>query len=241
MSSDSQGPPDAERILALLLHELRAPVIGIRANADMLRRRFTELPHDRAVQTIDNIDASARIVLTVLKEVEWMAFAGRRRVDRKDLFNLFEPFAQAKLDVSLLLRERGLSPNSIVIGPELRRFKVRADQGALRLAAACLFGNSIKFAAPADDPDQFRVEVEAHHRGDDIHIRVRDWGIGFAEGFEEKAFEAGARGSQSFERSVHGFGFGLTLVRRIMAEHQGSAQVTSRIHPTEITLTMRSS
>lgn len=64
-------------------------------------------------------------------------------------------------------------------------------------------------------------------------VKFCDWGIGVAEGLEEKIFEEGFRAAAAIESDVTGSGWGLTIARQLMREHGGDLILKNRAKPTE--------
>lgn len=77
-----------------------------------------------------------------------------------------------------------------------------------------------------------RIEVQFMHANNLCHIYVEDDGPGIPEKDRERVFSAFSRLDDSRTRTSGGYGLGLSIVRRIMAWHNGEASVTKSIHLT---------
>jgi signal transduction histidine kinase len=69
--------------------------------------------------------------------------------------------------------------------------------------------------------------VEAARVGPDVHLRVRDQGIGIAAGDRRRIFHKFQRGASVSQTGIRGVGIGLALVRLIAEGHGGTVQVES--------------
>lgn len=99
--------------------------------------------------------------------------------------------------------------------------EVRGDPDLLLLAIHNLLDNAIKFSKPGD-----RIEVRAFEDGKEIVIEVADTGQGIQELEADLVWEELFRGKQA--RGIPGSGLGLSLVRVIVEQHQGTVGLRSR-------------
>jgi signal transduction histidine kinase len=97
---------------------------------------------------------------------------------------------------------------------------VAADRDRLRQVLANLVDNAVKYT-----PRGGRVDVRARRDGTEALIEVADTGIGIADHDLPRIWERLYRGDQS--RAERGLGLGLSLVRAIVAAHNGTVEVRS--------------
>jgi signal transduction histidine kinase len=93
---------------------------------------------------------------------------------------------------------------------------VRMDADMVALALWNLLDNAAKYS-PAHAP----IDVELSDSGRTVRISVTDRGSGIPIDEREHIFEKFVRGAAASSMSVKGTGLGLTLVHRIMDDHQG--------------------
>jgi signal transduction histidine kinase len=94
--------------------------------------------------------------------------------------------------------------------------RLRGDEEALRRALWNLLDNAVKYS-----PDCLTVWVDVSRHGSDLHLRVRDQGLGIAEGERAQVFRKFVRGASSREAGVKGTGIGLSMVDHIVRGHRG--------------------
>jgi two-component system CheB/CheR fusion protein len=117
--------------------------------------------------------------------------------------------AEAK-DIELeLAGERGVS---IVLG----------DSDRLQQVLWNLFFNAVKFTPPGG-----HVRISVGRVGNQVHVTVRDTGRGIPEEFLPHVFERFRQAEGSSNRTQHGLGLGLTLVRELVELHGGTVRADS--------------
>ncbi len=96
------------------------------------------------------------------------------------------------------------------------------DKNLFRVAINNLLTNAIKYS-----DENGTVVLSAEFNDDAFIIRVKDSGIGIAPEDQARIFDKFYRSETEEVRSRPGHGLGLSLVREIVALHQGSIQVES--------------
>jgi two-component system sensor histidine kinase SenX3 len=100
---------------------------------------------------------------------------------------------------------------------------VYGDRRQLVSAIYNLLDNAVKYSDAGSS-----VDVSASTDGRDVHIAVRDHGIGIPARDLERVFERFYRVDQARSRQTGGTGLGLAIVRHVMQNHEGSVRVDSR-------------
>ena len=99
---------------------------------------------------------------------------------------------------------------------------VGGDRDLLFLTLHNLVDNALKFSRPGDT-----VEIRAFEDGSSVVVEVADTGPGIGEDELPHLGEELYRGSGA--REVEGSGLGLALVQAIVARHQGTVAIRSRL------------
>lgn len=102
--------------------------------------------------------------------------------------------------------------------------EVGGDAELLGLAFDHLLENAIKFS-----PDGGQVSVILREEVDQLHVLVRDEGIGIPADQLERIFESFYQVDGSTTRRFGGTGLGLSIVRRILQAHQGKVWAESEL------------
>jgi two-component system sensor histidine kinase BaeS len=75
-----------------------------------------------------------------------------------------------------------------------------------------------------------RVLVRAYAAGGEALLTVQDTGVGIAPGDLPRVFDRFWRADPARQRATGGTGLGLTIAQRIVTDHHGRLEVTSRPH-----------
>jgi signal transduction histidine kinase len=197
-------------------HELKTPLATIRSAAETLARgrvtdaggvsdyaRLLDQEAQRLGRLVDNLLAYSRIT------------------DVSEVYT-FEPLAVAEL-IDDLLRRFQLQflyqrvEVTVDVPPDIA--DARADRTALLLVFDNLIDNALRYS-----PDRRELSLRAWEDERDVHIAVRDRGIGIPEDEIERVQLRFVRGRLA--RS-NGSGLGLAIASRIIRDHGGEIAITS--------------
>lgn len=196
---------DQRELLAAISHELRSPMGRARVALEIARERggdATERPLSDVEKQLVEMDA-------ILGDLLASARAGLADVRR-------EPTDLAAWIASRIDAEGG-GPITLV-----RRASPRAavDPALLGRALHNVFANAWAHGHPREQP----LEVVLDADDTNARIAVRDRGPGFAAEVLPRAFEPFVTGTGAARSpGAHGIGLGLSLVRRIVEAHGGTA------------------
>jgi CheY-like chemotaxis protein len=211
-----------EAALAALAHDIRTPLTGILALADLLVA--SDLPERergwaRAIRgAADHLAQLTSIVLDAVKADR----AGL--IVRKDTFS---PRKLAEAVAASLTARAGTSglAAEVAIGGDLPVQAV-GDPVRLRAALENLIDNAVKFTARGRV--RFAVTAEPLPRGRTrMHFAVSDSGIGLTTAEIAKLFRPFAQASRAVSQRYGGTGLGLVLVKRLAKAMGGDLAVAS--------------
>ncbi len=213
----SQSAAERRRFLRRLDHELKNPLMAIRAGLANLS---------------DSPDAQLRQQATTSIETQVL----RLSTLSSDLRKLAElesrPIERSSVDLSVLLQEvyeislekPGAGDRHINLTIPQAPWplsKISGDPDLLYLAVHNLMENAVKFSAPGST-----VELRAFEDGPWIVIEVADTGPGIPQDEIPHVWEELYRGKGA--RGISGSGLGLSLVRTITDLHGGILNIRSR-------------
>lgn len=210
---------DADRrkdeFLALLGHELRNPLSPILTSLEALERQPTLLD-----ETLPSMQRQARHLRRIIDDLLDVSRIKRGKIElcrqHVDAVALARQLTEAyalqaeSADLRLLFRS------------EIDEAWVHADADRLHQALGNLLVNSIRYT-----PGGGRVEVCCSLAESRVEIAVADTGIGIPSQLLPRVFDAFVQGEQPLSRQNSGLGIGLTLVRELIARHQGQVSVRS--------------
>jgi len=209
------------RFLATVSHELRTPLNSIIGFSDvLLAEMFGTFSDPKQKEYVGLIRESGNHLLSVVNSVldmskiesgaysiqpEAFRFAEAVELSR----NMLAPQAEAKnvamsVDVSSSIGE------------------IRADRRAVKQMLINLVSNAVKFT-----PEGGSVSVGAKRLGSRLHFWVSDTGIGISESDIGKVGEPFMQVSNDYTRRFEGTGLGLSLVKGLVALHEGTMAIES--------------
>ena len=194
------------QLAAVVAHEVRNPLAGVKGSLQVLRSRPATGESDRAV-----IDVMvARLDALNAKVEDILRFARPRTAS-------LEPVAVDGVIVDAMASARAAMGAGCpeIIGPR-QHAVVRADREMLRAALLNLVLNACQSGSV--EP----VVVAVTESAEACHIDVSDRGVGFGDGDPERLFDAFHTTKKS------GTGLGLAIVRRLMAQQGGTVELHRR-------------
>lgn len=204
-----------DRFLAILSHDLRAPLNAVLGWTDLLRREI--LDQGRRERALVTIDRNARSLLALVEE---LLDISRINADRMQLY-------VRPLDVSALVRRvvdathPAARDKAVVLACSIEEGAVViADQKRIEQSVTNLLTNALHYT-----PAGGRIDVSVMRRADHVAIVVKDSGVGITKEMLPQIFECFQQGSEPGAKG--GLGLGLFIVRQIAHLHGGTAHAQS--------------
>lgn len=212
------------RFLANVSHEMRTPLNGVIAMADVLRE--TSLNESQR-EIVDTLGTSAHLLLVQIEDVLDMAKieAGRVQIEKR-------PFDMGKLltsTVKVILpqaRYKDLAVNT-EIRPEAARW-FEGDAHHLRQVLLNLLANAVKFTERGEINLRVAV-VECKGAVERIRFEVQDTGIGIPPSKQATIFEPFTQADDSITRVYGGTGLGTTIARQLVTLMDGQIGLSSTL------------
>jgi two-component system, OmpR family, sensor kinase len=194
-------------------HEFRTPLTVATGHLEMLAEDETT-PEERdatVALVLDELLRMGRVTddLQALAEAERADFLAPHRVDLREL-------AEQLITKARALGERDWQLDEVADGT------VVADGGRITQGVLNLVDNAVKNTEEGDT-----VAIGIAIRLDEIHVWVRDTGLGIPEEERERILERFVRG-QAAESRYRGAGLGLAIVKTVAEAHGGRVTVESR-------------
>jgi signal transduction histidine kinase len=207
--------------LASMSHELRTPLNAVIGFSDVLLDRLYGDLNAKQEEYLEDIRGSGRHLLDLINDILDLSKveAGKMQLELART-SLREALEDAVAMVSERASRQGLSLGLAVEGGV---DVVVADPLRIKQVILNLLTNAVKFT-----PSGGSIEASAARVADEIHVAVKDSGIGIAESDYARIFEGFQQGRRDVAASTEGTGLGLALSKRIVELHGGRLWVESR-------------
>jgi signal transduction histidine kinase/ActR/RegA family two-component response regulator len=194
--------------LASMSHELRTPLNAVLGFSEVLLERMFGDINERQEEYLRDIHSSGKHLLELLNEILDLSKVEAGQMELE--FTSIDVPAALEYAASML-RERATA-HSIDLRVELggRLGAVEADELRFKQVVLNLVSNAVKFT-----PDGGSVVIWAEEVDTDLHVSVKDTGVGIPVKDRERIFESFQQGGRGASRE-EGTGLGLTLSRRIV-------------------------
>ncbi|WP_163832884.1 ATP-binding protein [Spartinivicinus ruber] len=195
-------------------HELRTPVARLRFGLEMVADATSKEEQQKQLEGMDKdiqeLDHLVDEILTYASLEQGAPVIHFKRVDIEEILSqVVNEQSHVNPSIAITLQPSYLSDQRRKADVE-RRYMHRAIQNLV--ANACRYANE-------------KVQVTFSVGSDTCRIDVEDDGPGIPENEWDRVFTPFARLDDSRTRASGGYGLGLSIVRRIMYWHNGTAQV----------------
>ncbi len=212
---------ELENFVYVISHNLKTPVVSIQGFANILQEEVgpaLEIEHQHFLERIQKNAATMEKMVLALLEFSRLGRTAIKleRVNVKTL-------VQGIIDEMCWRRQAGevevVFPQQTAEPPSLL-----ADGAELKVVFENLINNAVKYRR-SEAPLRIEIGWEEQPR---FHVFwVRDNGMGMDAAFQAKAFDLFQRGTNVGQ--IAGTGVGLTIVRRIVENHQGLVRLHSKL------------
>ena len=214
----SEANRHKDEFLAMLAHELRNPLAPIRNAVQIIRLngRDEKAVEAASVMMERQVGHMVRLVddlLDVSRISRGKIELQRRRIE------LASSLHQAVEAVRSLYKDMN---HELTVTMPQQPIYLNADPTRLVQVVGNLLNNACKFTDNGG-----RISLVVQREGEQVHIRVRDNGIGIDAEQLPRIFEMFTQIDTSLERSISGLGIGLALVKNLVEMHGGTVEAKS--------------
>jgi CheY-like chemotaxis protein/two-component sensor histidine kinase len=204
-----------DEFLAMLGHELRNPLSPIVTSLHLIKMRSgTQFAREQEI--IDRQLGHLIRLVDDLLDISRIT-SGKVALSQATI-PLSEVAAKAVETVGPLMHER----NHLLSVDVPHDLLVHADLMRLSQVLQNLLINAAKYTDPGG-----RIDVRAWAAQGEVHLSVRDNGVGIDAQLLPKVFDIFTQGARQIERSRGGLGLGLALVKSLVSLHGGRVRATS--------------
>jgi len=215
--------------LANMSHELRTPMMGIRGVLDLLRDN--DVIRAEAGDLLDDLDMSSNTLMGLLDDVLDLSKieAGKLSLE----FSVVEP-AKSIQGIANAFAASASKKGVVLISNAMEHSGYFCSTDELRLTqiVSNLVSNAVKFTEQGQIHIQLDVMKRNPSKGrprDQLHIKVKDTGIGMPEAVLKKIFNRFEQADTSTTRKYGGTGLGLAICHELTQLLGGRLRVESTV------------
>jgi cell cycle sensor histidine kinase DivJ len=209
------------RFLAVVSHELRTPLNAIIGFSDMLlHEMFGGFKDPRQKEYVGLVKDSGQHLLAVVTSIlDVSRIEAGAYATEPEPFRFIEAVEMCQSMMQLQANAKNIDLQA-QIAPDAG--EINADRRAVQQILINLVSNAVKFT-----PDGGDVVVGAKRIGSRLHFWVRDTGIGIAEEDFVNLGKPFMQIQNDYTRRFEGTGLGLSLVKGLVALHDGTMSIES--------------
>ncbi|MEK7433277.1 MAG: ATP-binding protein [Cyanobacteriota bacterium] len=198
-----------QRLIADVSHEIRTPLTKIRLSLELLDKegKGKQKYIDKGISEIENLDELIDDLLSASKlEIN---FDSSKFIDI-DLVDFIEKFI-VKNQIFIEATNFKINYDS-----KIKEYFIKGDKKDLESVFSNILSNAAKYSH-----DSSEINITSVEKDGKILIQIRDFGIGVNSNQLEKIFDPFYRTDDSRNRKTGGNGLGLSIVRKIIDNHNG--------------------
>jgi signal transduction histidine kinase len=207
-----------QQAIHFVTHEMRTPLTAIQGSSELMGRY--RLSEDKSKQLAQMINTESRRLARMIQ-----TFLDVERLSEGEMELKREPFEVARIVEACLDRVRPLADRKRI---ELQvdgitESELLGDRELMEYAVYNLLNNAVKYSPP-----ETRITVHARRSGEQLHLSVKDQGIGMDEAELRSIFKKFYRTKKAEASGEAGTGIGLSIVDQIVTSHGGRVEVSSK-------------
>ena len=207
-----------DEALAILAHELRNPLAPIRTAAEVIRRAVAQADRDRMTRIIE---AQVEMLVRLVDDLLDVTRIRRGQVQiHKVTLDLVELVNQAAETVRPVMEKER---HDFFVGlPHDGPVYVEADRDRIAQVLNNLLTNAAKYT-----PAGGRIDLALDRVPGGAVVTVTDTGVGIPADFLPRVWDMFVQRRTGLDRAGGGIGIGLTLVKKLVELHGGTAEAES--------------
>jgi len=205
--------------IAMASHELKTPITSQRAFLQLMKRGMEKDQQTQYLPYIQKIEQQTdKLVRLISDLLDVSKITAGRLVIHKENFDFTKMLKDSVEEVNHTYKTHQIEYK--LNGP----VKINADKYRINQVITNLLINAVKYSPQAD-----RIDVLYGVVGNNLEVRIRDYGIGIEDKHQGKIFQRFYRVSGFNEKTFSGMGIGLNISSEIIKMHGGKIRVKSKV------------
>jgi len=210
-----------DKFFNIIAHDLKNPFSSLLGASEYLYSETEKFDATKTRKLAKILHDSAKNGYDILANLlEWSRSQTGSLPFKPELTNLFE-----LVDKNLKLVAVQASEKDIDLTVSMKKdLTLTVDPNMMNTILRNLLTNALKFTYPGGS-----VEITAKRIGEEIHIAIRDTGIGIPDVDQDKLFRIDEKFVKNGTNQEKGTGLGLILCKELVEKHSGSIRVESEV------------
>jgi len=204
--------------ISIASHEIRTPVTVIKAYAQILQKKATELSDQFISVTAGKVNEKADKLMSMVNYLlDTSQLELGELIIKKTYFDLVDLINESVNELKLI-------DSHVFLVRGRKAGRVYADRFRISQLLNNLLNNACKYSPP-DRPVTINVTINTSD--DQLTVSVRDEGIGVPKSEQANLFKRFWRASSATSRNIAGIGLGLHVSKAIITQHGGKIWLKS--------------
>jgi two-component system CheB/CheR fusion protein len=218
-----------DRFLAVLSHELRAPLTPVLIGAQVLARNKTLPP--AVLETVAVIERNVRLQTHLIDDLLDVSRIMHGKMELS--IEAMDLHAAIRGAIEVAQPDIEAKNQQLNVQLEAAEHRIRGDVQRLQQVFWNILKNASKFT-----PVKGAITVSSRNESDRVVVEVRDSGVGFAPETAERIFDVFEQGNRNITAQYGGLGLGLAIAEASVKAHGGSIRAASDGPGTGATFTL---
>ncbi len=203
--------------IAMLGHELRNPIMALRAGLQLLERQSDERMK-AGIQA--RMEVQAHHLSRLIEDLLDVARIDQGKISLKRERISLQSIIESAVDTSRPKIEAGA--HDLTVALPAQPLWLKGDFTRLSQVVSNLLTNAAKYTPP-----EGQIRVSADVDQDHVRIDIADNGVGVAHDMQGRIFDLFTQSKGPDDRSREGLGIGLALVKQLVEMHDGAIELAS--------------
>ncbi len=204
-----------------IVHEIKSPIVGAQSNLDLVLNGYTGETNPKAKEKIKRARIRTDEAIAIINDILKISKLKLLDTINKEEINVisFVENTFSKKDSQII----AMDVKTKIIDSRKEKLPVKVDNALFELVFSNLIGNAIKYNMPGGN---VQVIVDNNENGE-VKITVADDGMGIPDDDKSKMFHDFYRSSNAKHKGIEGTGLGLSVVKEIVEQHDGTITFNS--------------